>query len=117
MCEGVCAHYLTLRTLTDSGQLGLARTAVGSFAQLLMDKGMAHERAYLELLAASRLDVFEVPGKERGESFAQWTERVAGVLAEGHDVIYQMPLVHGGMRGVADFLVKVDVASALGEFS
>jgi predicted RecB family nuclease len=108
-----CAHYLTL---VDSG-VKPTNVGMSSFAELLMNKGMAHERAYLDLLAASGKEVFEVPAKEDGESFAAWTDRVAGALAEGHDVVYQMPFVHDGMRGVADFLVKVDTPSALGGFS
>ena len=36
-------------------------------------------------------------------------ERVGAVLAEGDDVIYQMPFVHNGIRGVADFLLKVEL--------
>lgn len=27
-------------------------------------------------------------------------------MAQGYGVIYQLPFVHGGMRGIADFLVK-----------
>ena len=31
-----------------------------------------------------------------------------GSLDTGFDVIYQMPFLHDGMRGIADFLVRVD---------
>ena len=30
---------------------------------------------------------------------------------DGYDVIYQMPFIHDGMRGIADFLVRVDSPS------
>jgi uncharacterized protein len=112
-----CAHYLTLRRLADAGELTPLNEGLGSFARLLMDKGMVHERAYLDRLAAEGRSVFEVPGRATRETFADWTARVAGVLAEGHDVVYQYPMVHDGLRGVADFLVRVPEPSALGAFS
>lgn len=112
-----CAHYLTLRRQVDDGALVPTNAGRGSLAGLLMDKGLTHERDYLDSLRARGLDVFEVSAKERGETFATWASRVAGVLADGHDVVYQFPFVHDGLRGVADFLVKVDTPSALGNFS
>lgn len=110
-----CAHYATMLDLADAGRVK-ARTEVGSFAQLLMDKGMAHEKAYLDLLARDT-SVFEVPDKEKDETFAAWAQRCAPLLSHGHEVIYQMPFVHDGIRGVADFLFRVDEPSALGDFS
>lgn len=112
-----CGHYLTLRRQADAGLLVPTNVGIGSLAGLLMDKGLTHERAYLEALKREGADVFEVASRARGETFAQWTERVAGVLAEGHDVVYQYPFVHDGLRGVADFLIRVDEPSSLGEFS
>jgi predicted RecB family nuclease len=112
-----CAHYLTLVDLKDSGTLKPTNVGIGSFAQLLMDKGIQHEHAYLEKLKADGLDVCVVPERNKtGETFAQWTGRVSYLLTEGHDVVYQLPLVHDGMRGVADFLIKVPGESALGDF-
>ena len=48
-----------------------------------------------------------VPERAQGESFAAWAGRVGGALSGEHDVLYQMPLVHDGIRGVADFLERV----------
>lgn len=112
-----CAHYLTLRGLADAGALQPTNEGIGSFARLLMDRGVAHEHAYRDALIAEGVDVVELSGREPGESFADHTVRVGGVLAEGHDVVYQMPFVHDGMRGIADFMLKVDTPSALGPFS
>ena len=47
------------------------------------------------------------PG-EPGERFDDWVARVGTPWDDGYDVIYQMPFVHDGMRGIADFLVRVD---------
>ncbi|MGE3326186.1 MAG: TM0106 family RecB-like putative nuclease [Acidimicrobiia bacterium] len=112
-----CAHYLTLVGLKDAGSLKATNVGVGSFAQLLMDKGMQHEHAYLEKLKSEGRDVCEVPEWNKlNETFAQWTDRVSHLLADGHDVVYQLPFVHDRMRGVADFLIKVPGKSALGDF-
>ena len=80
---------------------------MSAFARLLADKGLQHEQSCLADYAARGLNVFEVPGRERHESFASWARRVGNPMADGHDVIYQLPMVHAGIRGIADFLVKV----------
>ena len=41
------------------------------------------------------------------ETFAQWVSRVGNPMEDGWDVIYQFPMVHDGLRGIADFLVRV----------
>jgi uncharacterized protein len=91
--------------------------AFGCFAQLLRDKGIDHERAHLDALRAQGRDVVEVPARSDGETFERWASRTREVLAEGHDVVFQAPLVHDGMRGIADFLERVEVPSDLGAFS
>jgi uncharacterized protein len=77
-------------------------------AALLLAKGMDHEAAVLDGYGAEGKSVFEVPAqdKERGESFEAWVERVGNPMADGHDVVFQMPFVHDGIRGIADFLVR-----------
>jgi predicted RecB family nuclease len=69
---------------------------------------LEHEQAVLEQYGVEGRDVFEVPDWDRGtESFNQWVARVGDVLSAGHDVVFQMPFVHDGMRGIADFLERV----------
>jgi len=103
-----CGHYLTLQYQVSTGTLAAPHQPFGSFAQLLADKGLAHEQDCLEQYRAQGMSVFEVPARERGESFAAWVDRVGNPLTDGHDVIYQMPLIHDGVRGIADFLIRVD---------
>ena len=80
----------------------------GSFARLLADKGTQHEAECLEHYRAEGRSIYEVPPREPGERFDDWVARVGTPWDDGFDVIYQMPFVHDGMRGIADFLVKVD---------
>jgi predicted RecB family nuclease len=103
-----CAHFLTLQHDVDAGALVVDRSPFGEMAQLLLDKGLEHEAAVLAAYRAQGLTVFEVPPQDRdgGESFERWVARVGNPLADGHDVVFQMPFVHDGIRGIADFLVR-----------
>lgn len=103
-----CGHYLTLRDRLDAGLLPASHTAFGSFARLLADKGAQHEAECLAHFRTAGGSVYEVPPREAGEQFDAWVARVGTPWEDGHDVIFQMPLVHDGMRGIADFLVRVD---------
>jgi len=101
-----CAHYLTLKHRVEAGTFEATNGGVGEFARLLMDKGLEHERACLEEYQRSGKTMLIVPDRAEKERFQDWVDRVGDVMAEGYDVIYQLPFVHGGMRGIADFLVK-----------
>lgn len=102
-----CAHYLALQHEVSDGRRERPPQQVGEMARMLRDKGVAHEHEVLDRYRARGRDVAEVPGIEPGETFGAWTTRVGPVLGEGHDVVYQLPFVHDGIRGVADFLERV----------
>jgi predicted RecB family nuclease len=102
-----CAHFLTLQHEVEAGTRTVPPRLFGDMAQLLADKGLEHERAVLERYRAEGRTVFEVPERHIDESFGDWTERIGNPLADGHDVVFQMPFVHDGIRGIADFLVRV----------
>jgi len=98
-----CEHSLTLRLR------GATKTQVsGPFAELVRDKGTSHELAVRDRYLSAGLSVLDVD--EKGTlDFSQWAERSRGLLATTDaDVIYQMPFVHAGIKGIADFLVRVD---------
>jgi len=103
-----CAHFLTLKHEVEAGTRTVESSPFGEMAQMLLDKGMEHERAVLQGYLDDGLSVFEVPEREPNESFQGWVDRIGDVLAEGHDVVFQMPFVHVGIRGIADFLLRVD---------
>lgn len=103
-----CAHFLTLKHQVESGLLPAPEDgALSAFSRLLMDKGMDHELACLAEYDARGLRVHRVAPRGKGESFAAWTARVGDVLSLDVDVLYQVPLIHDGVRGVADFLLRV----------
>ena len=99
---------MTLRGRVDAGTLSEPKPIFGSFAQLLQRKGELHEAECLEDYEQQGKAVYRVPQKADDESFASWVKRVGNPLSAGHDVSYQMPFVHDGIRGVADFLERVN---------
>jgi uncharacterized protein len=103
-----CSHFLSLRNRVDAGTFTLEPRPLGSLADLLIEKGAQHERNCLQELEDEGRSVYQVPGRNPDETFLQWTARVGNPMENGHDVIYQMPLVHEGIRGIADFLIRVD---------
>jgi uncharacterized protein len=103
-----CAHYLTLNNHVESGQLEVAPTILNSLAEILVEKGNQHESNCLGDYESLGKTIYEVPGRNRGESFTDWVSRVGNPMELGFDVVYQMPFVHEGIRGIADFLVKSD---------
>lgn len=103
-----CAHFLTLHHEMENGLREPPLKVFGAMADMLMQKGLDHEAAVLKQYRSEGRDVFEVSDWERGkESFVQWVSRVGDVLGVGHDVIFQMPFEHDGIRGIADFLERV----------
>ena len=103
-----CAHFLSLRNRVDAGLLHVAPRPMGSLADLLIEKGATHERDCLTELENEGRSVYQVPGRNPDETFLQWVQRIGNPMERDFDVIYQMPFVHGGIRGIADFLVRTD---------
>jgi len=103
-----CGHYLSLKHRVEKGRLKVDPSPLGAMARLLMDKGEAHERDCLAEYRQQGLSVLEVPARMPRESFADWVLRVGDPFDEGYDVIFQMPFIHGGIRGIADFLIRVN---------
>ncbi|HEY5266287.1 MAG TPA: TM0106 family RecB-like putative nuclease [Acidimicrobiales bacterium] len=102
-----CGHYLSLRNQVESGYLAVEQTPLNALAEILIDKGLQHESSCLDDYEAMGKTIYEVPGRNANESFEEWVRRVGNALSKGFDVVYQMPFVHEGMRGIADFLIKV----------
>ncbi|MFT4865538.1 MAG: putative RecB family nuclease [Ilumatobacter sp.] len=124
-----CVHTLTLDHRRTSGSLKLEDQGLGEMAAMLLDKGESHELDVLARYEAEGKKVFVVPTRITPqnpapadadgrtsqdfpggwEPFDAWVARVGNPMATGEwDVVYQLPLVHDGVRGVADFLVRVD---------
>lgn len=82
--------------------------------RLIQEKGLEHERAYLERLRAEGRSIVEIDGDAGVEEKAA---RTRAAMRTGADVIYQGAFRDGPWQGYSDFLLKVPLRSALGEFS
>ena len=123
-----CEHTLTLDHRKISGALKVDTGSFGEMAKMLLEKGETHEQEVLDRYRAAGLRVLEVPERitpanptpaDSGgrtsrdfpggwEPFDAWVARVGNPMASGEwDVVFQLPLIHDGVRGVADFLVRV----------
>src|SRR5882724_4628151 len=82
--------------------------------QTLVERGLAHEREYVETLKQSGVSVLEIAGG--GINPSQVDQTLAAMRA-GHDVIVQGALLRGAWSGRADILRRVETPSALGAWS
>jgi uncharacterized protein len=98
-----CPHLTTLGLRSARGEL--ARPEPSEQAQLLFDKGNAHEAAYLDRLRAEGLEVCEISVDAGFEAAAADTR---AALERGVDIVYQGVLIDGRWRGVADFLLRIE---------
>ena len=71
-----CGHYLSLKESGGLGTVGSAQHALGEFAEILIDKGNQHESNCLDEYESMGKTIYEVPGRNANETFAQWVDRV-----------------------------------------
>ncbi|HUD92891.1 TM0106 family RecB-like putative nuclease [Sphingobium sp.] len=108
-----CAHA----TVLDVGNLATPTSFVpdDDSAVLLQEKGIEHERAYLERLRAEGRSIAEISSEGTLEQRAQATREA---MQAGYDVVYQGAFLAGQWHGYSDFLLKRDdVPSSLGDFT
>jgi predicted RecB family nuclease len=83
-------------------------------AQLLLERGMRHEQAFLETLREEGHDVLSLDGDGEPSVRARQTEEA---MRAGRGVIHQACLLDDGWIGYADFLIRIDTPSVLGDWS
>ena len=82
-------------------------------AQLLQQKGLEHEAAYLQQLKDEGKSVVEIPKDHNLQDQAQLTLEA---IQSDADMIYQEVFFTPPWRGDTDFLIKCDTPSDLGNF-
>lgn len=107
-----CRHatWLDVRSLTED----LDKAEADATMRLLQEKGLAHERAYLEQLRNEGRSIAEIDGTGTVPERADATR---SAMEAGVDVIYQAVLYREPWRGDADFLVRCPGPSTLGDYS
>src|ERR1700744_5538510 len=83
-----CPHYLTLRNQVDASVLPDPGQPFGSFARLLADKGLAHEKAGLADYRRQGKSIHEISARGHQERFSAWVARIGNPLDGDWDVIY-----------------------------
>ena len=103
-----CRHLATLERLAA---LHLARRPVHDdpMLDLLRERGLAHERAYVERLAAGGGRVVEIARADPDAAGA-----TLAAMRGGADAVVQARLEHGAWAGWADVLLRVPGESRLG---
>lgn len=108
-----CEHItsLDLRNLNSP----LPRAEADESTVLIQEKGYQHEAAYVQYLRDQGLSVIDIAdGNETVEAKVAAT---LDAMRAGVDVIFQATLLQGNLAGFADFLMRVERPSSLGEYS
>jgi predicted RecB family nuclease len=111
-----CPHLTTLSTEVALGERRRPHTRE-ALAELIAKKGDLHEARYLAFLREEGLDVREVDLPEGRDAFAAACEATVAAMHDGIKIIYQATFSREGWRGRADFLVRIDEPSDLGDWS
>jgi predicted RecB family nuclease len=90
-----------------------SKPAVSELDQQLFADGLRHEQVLLTKLEKEGHSIARLPGKQTEADYSATRE----AMASGVEFIHQASLCHGGMRGSADLLRKIEQPSALGCWS
>ncbi len=82
--------------------------------ELLRTLGLKHEQAYLHQLEQRGLKVIQISTEITWAEAATLTREA---MTQGVEAIYQATFMHGEWGGRADFVVRVETSSDLGEWS
>ncbi|MEM7070170.1 MAG: TM0106 family RecB-like putative nuclease [Pseudomonadota bacterium] len=104
------ASFLDVKALRQN----IDKAEAGTTSQLLSKKGLEHEAAYLQRLKNEGKSVVEIAKDRNLRDRANLTLEA---MHSGADVIYQAVFFATPWRGDADFLIKCDTPSNLGDFS
>ncbi|MCB9899656.1 MAG: TM0106 family RecB-like putative nuclease, partial [Planctomycetes bacterium] len=107
-----CRHLTELDRAVAEGRLEKPTWRDPSL-EVLRERGLRHERAYVEYLRASGARVVDLSAKERSTALAATTQ----ALRDGVDVIVQASFRSGSWTGTADVLKRVEEPSGLGHWS
>ena len=79
------ASHLDIKDFTEN----MARAENDSTAQLLQEKGIEHEKAYLQLLKNEGKSVIEIPKNPQPQKLQERVKLTLEAMRSGVDVIYQ----------------------------
>src|SRR3954454_6533142 len=112
-----CAHLTRLDLGVAAGEWAAPEDVVSPELDLIFERGLEHEKKYLESLRAQGKTVeeietvFDAEGRRRAEA------ETVEAMRRGVDVVYQGTFFDGAWGGQADFLLRVDKPSVYGDWS
>jgi uncharacterized protein len=109
-----CHHLTVLERAVTEGALAKPKIWDDPLLQILLERGAAHEQGYVEHLTRAGLDVTRINGVEDTNGAAAET---LDAMRRGVPIIVQGALSDQGWNGRADILRRVEVPSALGDWS
>lgn len=110
-----CEHITTLDLLATEGRA--QPTQADDALELIFALGLSHEATYLRGLKDQGKEVLTIGAATAQVSRAQRERETVEAMRSGVDVIYQGTFYDGDWGGQADFLVRVDRPSLLGDWS
>ena len=90
-----------------------SRDTINPLLNALAKKGLVHEQQQMQKFLDQGLAVIEISGKDNAKKYTD----TINAIHQGADVIVQARLQQDNLAGAADFLVKVDTPSQLGNYS
>jgi uncharacterized protein len=114
-----CDHLTTLQLGVAEGLWERPHEREDPEVRLLQERGEAHERAYLERLRAEGRTIVELerPEPRTPDGYREAEARTLAAMRAEAGAIYQAVLFDGRWLGYADFLLRVDRPSDLGDWS
>lgn len=110
-----CEHLTALDLQALEPESDLEKSPVDESSRLIQEKGYAHETRYLEQLKAEGKDIADLSNLK--DSREAKIEATIDAMQKGREIIFQAALQHEQFLGYADFLIKVDKPSKLGDYS
>jgi predicted RecB family nuclease len=112
-----CRHLTSLDLRRARGEIVLDK-APRPDAALIAEKGQRHEEAFLEALKAEGKQVVAIPTFGDNGADPQTSARATEqAMRTGAEVVYQAAFLDDDWLGFADFLLRIDEPSALGDWS
>lgn len=108
-----CPHIINLDTINLDTPLPKAADDPQSI--MIQDKGLEHETSYLEYLKDNNFNVAEINSFSGDDE--ERARQTLEAMRKGVPYIYQAVLVSGTFIGKADFLMRVESPSKIGNFS
>ena len=115
-----CPHITTLDlAYLDSPPHGGAEAPddADDTLNLIFQKGMDHEKAYLQRLSDAGRTLAEIPTRYDVAGRIEAEQQTLAAMRDGVDVIYQATFYDGQWGGQADFLLRANRHSDLGDWA